>query len=101
MICRQVLLRCLPKFRHQVGSTNSMWICQMDNEVCLHNLSGHSLPGRCGDIGNGWSTTKFLVLETLYDIKGILTLAIGEMSSWKQLSGKMKFHLLMEKDGTE
>ena len=35
MICRQVLLRCLPKFRHQVGSTTSMWICQMDNEVCL------------------------------------------------------------------
>jgi len=33
MIMRQILMRCLPKFRHQVGQGTKMYIIQMDEEL--------------------------------------------------------------------
>jgi len=33
MITRQILMRCLPKFRHQVGQGTKMYIIQMDEEL--------------------------------------------------------------------
>eukprot|EP01127_Copromyxa_protea_P009414 TRINITY_DN2223_c0_g1_i6.p1 TRINITY_DN2223_c0_g1~~TRINITY_DN2223_c0_g1_i6.p1 ORF type:complete len:216 (-),score=17.93 TRINITY_DN2223_c0_g1_i6:12-659(-) len=33
MICRQVLLRCLPDLSRQVGSNERMYVCQMDSQL--------------------------------------------------------------------